>query len=127
MLKGISHLSFEFGELSDENLQLKEELRIAELENRKLQIKLNSTITNYSQLPLLIDDETQTEFDQELTTPTFKTKKISDEEDSLLQDTEEEFLDDSASETTASSLNPESNNQFNNQLVQENVCFLFWN
>ncbi|KAE9546845.1 hypothetical protein FO519_009943, partial [Halicephalobus sp. NKZ332] len=99
MLKGISHLSVDFGDLSDENLQLKNELKEAQLENRRLQFKLSSTVTNYAELPILMDNETQTE-------KKYK-KKISLEEDSLLQDTEEEeFIDDSASETTASSLNP---------------------
>ena len=61
MLKGISHLSVDFGDLSEENLQLKEELKEAQLENRRLQLKLSSTVTNYAELPLLMDNETQTE------------------------------------------------------------------
>ena len=119
MLKGISHLSVDFGDLSEENLQLKEELKEAQLENRRLQLKLNSTVTNYAELPLLMDNETQTEENYR----SYKKKKISVEEDSLLQDTEEEFLDDSASETTASSVNQGESEKLNlvdNSLLEEN-------
>uniref|UniRef100_A0AC34GBY7 Uncharacterized protein n=1 Tax=Panagrolaimus sp. ES5 TaxID=591445 RepID=A0AC34GBY7_9BILA len=120
MLRGISHLSVDFGSLSDENFELKEELEKAKLENRRLQIRLNSNVTNYSQLPLLMDSNNG---DDEIYClgglgknsnlyENLKTKLYNDGDDETEveylnddEDTEEEERDD-ISETTASSVIP---------------------
>uniref|UniRef100_A0A7E4ZXC6 Kinesin-like protein n=1 Tax=Panagrellus redivivus TaxID=6233 RepID=A0A7E4ZXC6_PANRE len=127
MLRGISHLSVEFGQLSDENFALKEELHAAEIENRRLQLKLSTTVTNFSHLPLLMDNEVQTEEDFDYSRISKADSSISDK-DSVLQDTEEEFMDDTASETTTvssgvnSDTRPKSSTSLEHyQMLEENA------
>uniref|UniRef100_A0AC35FZX9 Kinesin-like protein n=1 Tax=Panagrolaimus sp. PS1159 TaxID=55785 RepID=A0AC35FZX9_9BILA len=123
MLRGISHLSVDFGTLSDENFELKEELEKAKLENRRLEIRLNSTVTNFSQLPLLMDSCSQTESNssseeiyclgglrRKNSFDNIKTKIFDGDETEVEylndgEDTEEEERDD-ISQTTASSVIP---------------------
>uniref|UniRef100_A0A914Z614 Kinesin-like protein n=1 Tax=Panagrolaimus superbus TaxID=310955 RepID=A0A914Z614_9BILA len=132
MLRGISHLSVDFGTLSDENFELKEELEKSKLENRRLQIRLNSTVTNFSHLPLLMDSCSQTEGDNKNDDveiyclgslekniniyKNLKTTKLYGDDDDEDDETEVEYLNDGEdteeeerddiSETTASSVIP---------------------
>ncbi|KAI6238970.1 Kinesin-like protein KIFC3 [Aphelenchoides fujianensis] len=60
VLKGISFLSLDFGRLSDENLELRNSLKRAQLENRILHERC-ARRTHYSNVPICVDAALQTD------------------------------------------------------------------